>query len=408
MRFHQSNNNWPYEKSENYLIKLGLFFVSPLLAFLWSLGSLKTKSSYIIFFLFFLYFGICFTPLDSGLDSYTYIESFKSMQYVTTRDLITLSYNSIYLEGYDKGLYFVFSSYLISLFTNNYHFLFLFFALVFSFFSLRSFKMLSHEKEFDSSVYCLIICFLFSFNQIFNINGVRFWTAAWVAVFCLLKIVLYSDKKFWLLLLLTPFIHQSFWFLIVVVLLILSSRKFEYVWTVLFFLSFIFANLSLTAASERFADILPSSLAHMLDVYTSEDALAKRADSSLVGTVFDGLVHFYRGVIIVYFINKRKKILSDIRTERLFLFLLPFITCINFVLPIPSLGVRYMVLTYPFIAYLLCIGFRRDAFVKFLLAILPIVFLKEIAVMVIRYQAALEPEFFYYNPLYLIYKYLFT
>ena len=56
-----NNLSWNSEKKNEKLTKGFLFIVNPFITFIYSLFSLKTKSSYVILFLFFIIYGFCFS-----------------------------------------------------------------------------------------------------------------------------------------------------------------------------------------------------------------------------------------------------------------------------------------------------------------------------------------------------------
>ena len=96
----------------------------------------------------------------------------------------------------------------------------------------------------------------------------RFWTAAWVAVFCVFKIIKEHKYRYILLALATPFFHGAYWVFVVLLLIVLLFRRFEKLWIVAFFCSFLLSNLFLAYAQE-FSAYLPSALAGVVRSYTN-------------------------------------------------------------------------------------------------------------------------------------------
>src|SRR5690606_20800874 len=93
------------------------------------------------------------------------------------------------------------------------------------------------------------------------------------------------------------------------------------------------------------------------------------------------------------------------KTKNLFSFLLVWMTFVNFTMPIPSLGGRFMLLSYPIIAYIWLVNFK-DVKYKKVLYVMPFVFLMSFYGQLRLYSLILEPIFYFSSPFYLIYKYL--
>ena len=55
-------------------IKFILSIIYPLGAFLYSWKDLKSRSTYWVFFLFFIVYGLCFSPILEAADSFRYAE----------------------------------------------------------------------------------------------------------------------------------------------------------------------------------------------------------------------------------------------------------------------------------------------------------------------------------------------
>ena len=147
--------------------------------------------------------------------------------------------------------------------------------LQFSLFSLKTFKFLTSEDNFDASLSCYILAYLFMINQIFNINGMRFWTAAWIAVYAIFQIFKNNNKKYFLLALTTPFFHGAYWIYLVVIIIAYFFKKYSKLWVVLFFISFLVSNISIDFIYSL-TDKLPPFLADMALSYTDPEYVELR------------------------------------------------------------------------------------------------------------------------------------
>ena len=198
---------WNKESSKEGTTKLILFLLSPFLAFVYSLKNIKTRSSFVVFFWTAIFFGMSmvYAP-DNKFDGHWHAYDFQTYVTMTSSQYWAkvhsfFSFDNI-LEV--KDLYDVTVKYLVSHVTGNYHVFFMVLAIVFAFFSLKTFKIFTSESKFDKSLMAYILAYIFMSIQIFEINGVRFYTAAWIALLCLFKIFREGDNRYVWLAAITP------------------------------------------------------------------------------------------------------------------------------------------------------------------------------------------------------------
>ena len=82
---------WLKESNHDKANKVILFLISPFLAFVYSLKRIKTKSSYVVFFLFSIFFGMAFSVQsgkrgDVTIDGAAYRERFDIYKLVSHRE----------------------------------------------------------------------------------------------------------------------------------------------------------------------------------------------------------------------------------------------------------------------------------------------------------------------------------
>ena len=351
-------SNWSVETKKDLIGKLVLFLISPTLSVIYSFKRANTKSSYLIFFLTSVLFGLAFiaeTPTLSAsyIDSQGYRRQFERYTMLTDSYFLDrlneyLSYNSKIKDFYYETI-----TFFVSRVTDNYHFLFMVFAIVFSYFALKSFRFFTSEKSFDSSIVTYILTYLFLFNDIFNINGVRFWTASWIAIYCIFQIIKKENNKYYLLALLTPFVHGSFWLFIAILILHQVSKKFDRFWITMFLLSIVFSNFSLVLVqsfTNTFEAYLPSFILNLTKGYTDINYINSRSEWSGYGWIyvtFDYIKQAYLIGLFLIIMSKRKLVLANPTTKNMYYFFIIWVTCFNFLTAIPSLGGRFLVLSYP-------------------------------------------------------------
>lgn len=406
-------SNWPKERRKDLVIKMFLFITSPVASCLYSLKRVNTRSSYLIFFLTSILFGLAFTVpnirLKSGIDGITYRIIFESYVYVTDyiykQELLEyLSLNSSFKDFYVNTVAFY-----VTRFTDNYHVMFMIFAMVFSYFMLKSLRFLTNSNNFKYSIVSYILVYLFTYNQIFNINGVRFWTAAWIATYCILQIIYNGNKKYYALALLTPFFHGAYFLFIAILIIYSLTKRSERLWIFLFLFSFVFSSFAstvLVSFVQFFESSLPPFIVRMVQAYTNVEYIEKlSSDTNLLYSVAEFGVRLYMFIMMYLLIKNAKLIRLNTSTYNLYMFTLMWVSIFSFLLTVPSLGVRFITISYPLIALVWLNTFGSQKY-KYYILLLPLVFILNIYGQYIYYTLVLDKTF-YFSPFFLIvYEYL--
>lgn len=366
------------KKVRNERIRLLLFFISPFAAFILALNSLKSKFSFTIIFLFFVLFGLTFIAQNKSADSYRYIEDFNSYKHVSTSQYINDLKAFFTFESDIKDIYTISSYYLVSRITANYHILMSLWAIVFSFFFLKAFRFFVDRPEFKKSLVVSLLAFLFIYsNNIFNINGVRFYTAAWIAVYAIFEIVVNKNYKFILLALITPLIHLSYITFVGVLLTYILTIKYDKFWAIIFFISFFVSEISIVLIQNT-NQFLPPILQNMIWNYMDESNLNERLSSvenlPLYAKILNSLPHYFINALMFLFVFKAKYIKSFPETRNVFIFLLIWLSFTNFTMAIPSFGGRFIQLSIPLLMYLCLVLYSRIPLLRKIIYLIPIVF----------------------------------
>lgn len=406
---------WPIESRQQKGNKLLLFIISPFLALLYSLKSMNTKSSFVVFMGFAICFGMAFSTKSyeslagaAGLDAERYRLDFENSAQMTTSEFFSkLNNYFLFTEG-ERDFYYVSMVYFVSRFTHNYHWLFMAFAIVFAFFQLLSLKKLVENVNWDGSLFCILLALFFTWNQLFNINAMRFYTAAWVAVYSIFQVFLKNKKIYVLLLLITPFFHSSFWLFAGLIVLAYLLKRLEWFWIVLFFISF-FSSTFLANVIYQSIDYLPPFLSSWAAGYVNEDRLFEEITFSGSGfwwvpMVFDRLYRIYTNLLVVLFIINRKQIKNSVNWN-LYVLAIILLTFVNFAMPIPGLGTRTIVMVYPIIAYIWLSVFGKKKY-PWLIYAFPFVWFIQIWTYIGYYNMVLDWLFYFSSPIIMIFKYL--
>lgn len=403
---------WQRENQTDKAIKVILFLISPFFSFLYSLRRMNTRSSYVVFFLFAVFFGMAFAVdnyrAEGTFDGVSYRIQFEEYVFKSSWDYFDGLEGFLKFDEGKKDYYYDTVAYFVSRVTDNYHVMFMVFAMIFAYFMLKCLRFLTSEEKFNYSIAALILAYLFTTNQIFNINGVRMWTAAWVGVYALFQIFRNGNKKYFLLLFITPFFHGSFWIFIAVTIMGYFLMRFNKVWVTLFFVSFFVGSIALELLQD-ISDELPVFMQLMISSYTDADYVELRTGPGTgfwwVGRLSATAVRLYMNIMVYLFIKNSQMIKANPKTRILFMFLLVYMTFVNFTMPVPSLGGRYMRLAYPLIAYIWLVNFKDVKYQKYLYA-MPFVFWFSIYGQINQYLAVLDKSFFISSPFVLVYKYL--
>lgn len=396
--------------------KIIIFLISPFMAFLYSLRHMNTKSSFAVFYGFAICFGMAFSVEayeslnynTSGIDAGRYRLEFERSANMSSAEFYRDLNTYFDFDEGDKDFYYISMVYLVSRFTHNYHWLFMAFAIVFAFFQLKALKFLVEEENWRNGLFCIILAAFFTWNQIFNINAMRFYTAAWIAVYAVFQIFLKGRKRYLMLLAITPFFHTSFFLISSVIVFAFFLKRFELFWIILFIVSF-FGSTVFAEIINMVADYLPDFMAETARGYTDEERLYSDITFSGSGfwwvpMMFDRLYKIYTNLIVALFIINRNKIKKD-KCKNLYLFAVIFMTFINFSIPIPALGRRTIVMIYPIIAYIWISYFGTKKH-SWLIYIFPIIWAWQIMTYFNYYNTVIDFSFLVSSPIYMIAKYL--
>ena len=387
-----------------------LLLINPLLGAIRGFVNIRNRDSLYYIFGWFLVFGMGLSALNELSDSYRYIQDFYYVQTMDFHQYILQVEEFFAFDSNIKDIYALTANFFISRITDNYHVLFLFYALVFGFFYLRSLKiLLRYDVNSNWVFYSLLFLFCFS-NPIFNINGVRFWTAAWICVYSTLRLVV--DKKYWslLLLLITPLIHITAIIWVILIGVYLVAKGAQKVWVVLFIISSIISAVSYLDILSNNADYLPSVVQAMIQSYTESDRaheIMEGGQSPLYATILLNLPSYFRLILSYLLIFNLRSITKEKVSSNLFSAYLIVGSFVNFTASIPSVGVRFEKLTIPLLVLVWAMNYKSLSKYNNWFYLVPIFYAYSILYW-IRYMASITELDLYIAPLpFTIVKYLF-
>lgn len=344
-----------FEKKGELVQKLIIFFIWPFGSFLISLKEFRKNSSLVIFFLFFILYGFTFVVEFERVDSFRYVQQFENISSASHYDLrMTLS--TLFQDNNKTAdIYFYLISFFVSRFTTNYHYLFAVFSIIFSYFYISSFKLLVTDEQWRTNQFNIVFAIVFVLsNPIFNINGMRFWTAAWVCVYAMLQVLTRNNYKFLLLLLLCPLIHFSYISMLVIIPFFFLIKRFDSLLIVAYFGSF-FLGAIIFQVLAGLTDILPGTFVNKIEWYSSDYMQEKLLQAGLptYAKILKSLMFYYVNLLIMHIILFERRKINESIDKRLFLFILFLMCFVNLTISVPSFGRRYFALVIPIFMYLM-------------------------------------------------------
>ena len=340
-----------YTNIECTLIVLLIFFLCPLLGLLLlCILNRNITNKAFIFCVIYAYIGYSIIFEDSNLDSYRYVEQFIA---------ITQGYTVSIFDNLKRGIidiYSIISMEFIALFSNNPHVLFALWAAIFGYFTGAVVNVI--EKTIPRKSLFLIyvsIVVIILLNPPTNINGVRFWTAIWIAFAGILEYEICSRKRGMFFIGLTPLVHTSFLLFIVIYIIYRLVRHSKLtILLILFVISYI---LSYLISSTFIADIISNYLgpvshfsAYIDESYVNEINEGKVSRSAL--NIFMTSLPKLFMILFSVFAIKYKKVMPNSFLDKALHFLFVYMTIVNILGVVPSVS-RFDKLGYFIFLYII-------------------------------------------------------
>lgn len=388
-------------------IKLVLSIIYPLGAFMFSWKNLKSRSTYWVFFLFFIVYGLCFNATFEAADSYRYVEDLRAFSMNAKGNFQSVTREFFSKDSEIKDI-FVYALYYLTdiLAGSNPRVFFALVAIVFGFFFLRSFKFISDDEAFKNTPFFVLLALIFTLsNPIFNINGVRFWTAAWIAVYTTFQILINKKRQYILLLAVLPLVHGSFYVFLVFFAVAYLARHFYKILPYLFFISFFFTDIALQIIPDV-SGYLPPFLQNMIWSYTeSSEALARMSGEeavkeALYARILMALPRYYH-LLLIYLLVRFRPHFKDETSKEFLGFILGYGALVNISSMIPSMN-RFWYLLIPFYVYLWVHNSHLMAKYKNLIYLYPVMDLYPIFRLLRNMYYTTDPVLYFSNTIHIV------
>lgn len=338
--------------------KLVLFLLNPFISAIASLKNIRDGVSHKFLYLWFLVFGIGFCAMNEAADSFRYVEDFMVESRYTWAQYMQEVREWATFESNIKDIYTLTVNVLVGKFTSNYHWTYLIYAAVFGYFYIRSLRLFLKYQKVQNNVIFYLLLFLFCYsNPIFNINGVRFWTASWIAVYASLQIVLEKKYYYFLLLVITPLVHGTFLIWISLFIISLISGRFNKIWKVLFVASSFVSAVSFLSILDNYSGYLPQFMQNLIWSYTQSEGALKKMSGELTAAlplyarIFNALPGYFILFLSYLIVFNSKKFTDNPTSKHTYQIFIVLATWTNFLSAIPSVY-RFKALVVPFIVIL--------------------------------------------------------
>ena len=376
--------------------RLLLFLLWPFAALIAALKNFRQPQARNIFWLFCVFFGFVFIYEDPalgkfGADSARYaaelIELHNAEEPLSFGMLLKSFYNP---NSQEVDIYQALVTWFVSVFTDDPRVLFAFFAGIFGFFYSRNLWMVFDRVKRPVTVLIfLFMIYLALINPIWNINGVRMWTAAQVFIYGVLIYLLQSDKKglYWVAA--SVLFHFSFMLPAGIFFVWIFLPRNINIYLVLYFITAFFYEINLLEA-RNLLSFLPPLFQPRVEGYTNEAyaevlQAAKQVSAFHVKTA--GLLTNWvmYGWILILFVKHREWKIFMPQTNNLFSLALLLGAFANIASGVPS-GARYQVLSgFLFVVIIIILISHPKEFIYFpRLSLLTIPLLAYIVIFKIR------------------------
>lgn len=338
-----------------------LFVVWPFIAFLVALFNFSKKEAKTIIYIFIIYFGLTFVNNNTAVDSYRYALGLKATALLPTSDFFKIVgglYSDTSVDIFEPLM-----AFLISRVTSYEGVYFAFWAAIFGFFYVKSmgliFKRIKYNHGWNTVI---LMTFFVMIIPVTMISGIRMWTAAWMFFYGTYRAITEKQIRFLFIALAASIVHWSFITANIILFIYYFAGNRNMIYIPLALSSFIVPQL----ASPLFAKLAlraGGGFQQRYSGYASEGYISAvqegAAQSAWFMRIANDLVFYYLIVAIIIIQVKYKSFMKGKEEKALFSFLTLFLAFVNFGMPIPSFGGRFMLVFFLFATTYLLLFFAR-------------------------------------------------
>lgn len=333
-----------------------LFFIWPFGILLVAINNFSNKRYRIFIWMYMVFYGLMFVIKELGSDAYAHHENFQEVALKPFSELYNILHQFITMSGDDLDIYAPLVNFLVSRFSTDTAHLFAVHAAVYGFFYLKSITLIYDEfnGKINSNAWLFFIMFigLFSIHQI---NAVRYYTALWVWVYGALLLLTTRKWPYIFICLSASLVHFGVTLATGVIFVFFLLGRRDYLYIPLLISSFILGQFYQLSVFVEFGSKVSDAAEQRAVGYTSDSYIEMRQEGLSETAWFirwrsDSLHYFVLGALLFIYL-RRKRFYWDVQQKYLLSFLMFFLSFVNFVLKVPSLGGRMRFIFWTMAAY---------------------------------------------------------
>lgn len=340
----------PLKDSQQSGYYLLLFILWPFLACITALANFHSKEARTVVYMFLIYYGFTFVIGSEGIDASRSAMILETNAQLPFSDIFKII-GGIYASETSIDIIEPLITFVVSRVTNDHRFLFGAYAALFGFFYVKSISLLSEKYIENPGWNGLIHILFFAFIlPITSINGFRMWTAAWIFFYGAYHVILYGKARYLILTLAASAVHFSFLAANAVLLIYYFVGNRNLIYFPLLILSLVLPTSLEPLLRSSLGLFGSAALKARVEMYTDESYILARQESfeevSWFMKIGSDLVLYYL-IFAIIVIQIIRRLSYKAQPERnLFSFLLLFLAFVNFGMPIPSLGGRFLIVFF--------------------------------------------------------------
>jgi hypothetical protein len=307
----------------------GLYLLSPFIAALIAIKQFHRPVQRKLLIGFSVFFAFVMVMSREGMDGYRHAKAFIEFAQNPWQEYGWALERFSRLESGGLDLYLPTVKLLVGIFTDDPRWFFALNGLVFGFFYVKTIGLIFDEfggikKNLHAKLFFFLLIIMISIN---HIHFVRFWTAAWVYLYCVMQLFIYERKRYLWLSAFAILIHFSYALPVSILFLYFFIAGNNYLlllsMVALFFASQTYLETALGAAAD-----LGEGLQHKVSAYTNEEYLRIRAEGVQQNNWYarwrGSLLHYYLYFTMAYLLFLAKYQTDAVQRKILGLALLIF------------------------------------------------------------------------------------
>ncbi|MFW5983046.1 MAG: EpsG family protein [bacterium] len=326
---------------KKHILEYILFFIWPVASLVRALSKYKSPWAKNILWLFVAFYGFAFLSYSDTADSLDYMARLATFhsQDITFNDFVS----DLYVQPgpHTPDLFEPFLTYIISRFTDDSRIFFAVVGLVFGFFYSRNiWFIIDHTNGKLKKIILPFFLLTFVIIPFWQINGVRFFTAANVFLYGILPYLVYKEKKYLFFTVLAGFFHFSLFAALPLILIYIFIGNRTSLFFILYLISFGFTQISIEPFQELI-NYLPAAFQMKFQSYLQVERAIEVAEhdqmrSTLNIITLESLRYVILILTIIVYIIHKKNQLTKAQFFNLFPFALLFLGIFNILAYIPS------------------------------------------------------------------------